>query len=123
MTPCIGKSNRSAMTSAASAQRIIEDRILARHRRIAERLAHDPGLIDHAKSNLQRWAAIRGDDVPPTWLVEWQKILDGPVDDVVAILTERTEHAIRLRSCSPFAGALSPQERWQLIKEAPGAST
>ena len=76
------------MTSETSAQRIIEHRILAQHRRIAERLASNPELIDHAKSNLHRWTCIRGDEAPPTWLVEWQEILDGSVGDVVAILTE-----------------------------------
>lgn len=110
------------MTSETSAQRIIEDRILAQHRRIAERLASNPQLIDHAKSNLQRWTSTRGDDAPPTWLVEWRNILDRSVDDVVTILTESSEHATWLRSCSPFAGALSPRERWQIIKEAQGAS-
>jgi hypothetical protein len=70
MTVCIGKPNLSVVSSEASAQRVIEDRILARHRRIADRLTHNPGLIDHAKSNLHRWASTRGDDVPPTWLVE-----------------------------------------------------
>jgi hypothetical protein len=110
------------MTSATNAQRIIEDRILAQHRRIAERLADNPELIGRAKSNLHRWRSMRGDEPPPTWLVAWQEILDGSVDDVVAILTDSSEHGIWLRSCSPFAGALSPRERWQILKEAQGAS-
>lgn len=111
------------MASETSAQRIIEQRILAQHRRIAERLAKTPELIDKAKSNLRRWASNCGEDEPPPWLVEWQTILDRPLDDVIAILTEGSEHARWLRSCSPFAGALSPRERWQILKEVAGAES
>lgn len=105
------------MAHEANAQRIIEDRILAQHRLIAERLREDPGLIAHARSNLQRWAERRGEDAQPAWLGEWRAILNRPVGDVAAVLTDPSEHAAWLRSCSPFAGVLSPQERWRLRKE------
>jgi hypothetical protein len=109
------------MASQANAQRIIEDRILVRHRLIAERLLEDHRLIEHAKSNLRRWADRHGEEVQPAWYTEWRAILDRPIGDIAAVLTERSEHATWLRSCSPFAGMLSPRERWQLLKEPPDA--
>jgi hypothetical protein len=105
------------MASEANAQRIIEDRILARHRLIAERLLADPSLIEHARSNLRRWAEGGAAEARPAWYTEWRAILDRPIGDIVAVLTERSEHAAWLRSCSPFAGMLSARERWLLLKE------
>jgi hypothetical protein len=105
------------MAPRANAQHIIEDRILARHRLIAERLLEDPGLVEHARSNLRRWAEGGSAEAQPVWYTQWQAILDRPIGDIVAVLTERSEHANVLRACSPFAGVLSPRERWQLLKE------
>lgn len=106
-----------------SAQHIIEQRILAQHRLIAERLGRDPSLLAHAKANLDRWAAGYPDDALPQWLLGWRKILGSPESQVMRVLTEGSEHAKWLRSCSPFAGALSARERWRILKEVPGAST
>lgn len=40
-----------------NAQQAIEDRILCQCRLIAECLAQDKGLLEQAKSNLERWEA------------------------------------------------------------------
>lgn len=106
------------MTPETRAQGVIEDRILARHRVIAERLLEDGSLIEHAKSNLRLWAERRGEAAEPAWHTEWQAILEHPVGEVAALLTERSERATWLRSCSPFAGVLTAQERWRLLKES-----
>ena len=99
-----------------NAQQVIEERILAQHHVIADRIAKDPGLIRHARSNLARWRERYVDEGLPLWFHEWQAILDAPVEGIVEILTERSDRATWLRSCSPFAGALSPRERWRILK-------
>jgi hypothetical protein len=45
------------------------------------------------------------------WLDEWQRLLDGPVDRVLAALTDRSLRGRELRQNSPFAGALDEEQR------------
>jgi hypothetical protein len=43
-------------------------------------------------------------------------LADDPVS-IAAFLVERSELAEELRQSSPFAGALTPQERWKIWRE------
>lgn len=45
------------------------------------------------------------------WLDEWQRLLDGPVDRVLAALIDRSLRGRELRQNSPFAGALDEEQR------------
>jgi hypothetical protein len=95
------------------AQRQIEHWNVREHAVIAERLVADPeGVTAHARRNLERWASRY--DTVPVWMREWQKALSGPVEDLVRLLHDRSEHAVWLRSCSPFAGVLTARERWAI---------
>lgn len=69
----------------------------------------DPDLLDKARENVRRWQAANGS--PSLALTEWEHILAGPVEQVTALLVERSEHATRLRQSSPFAGILTEAER------------
>ncbi|MGA8261224.1 MAG: hypothetical protein WB783_13520, partial [Arenicellales bacterium] len=84
------------------AQRRIEQRILAEHRLIADRLR--PEVVDRARRNLRRWAARYAPEERPGWMREWEELLDGDEDRLVVVLTSPSEDARRLRSSSPFAG-------------------
>ncbi|MGA8260810.1 MAG: hypothetical protein WB783_11400, partial [Arenicellales bacterium] len=53
----------------------------------------------------------------PGWMREWEELLDGDEDRLVVVLTSPSEDARRLRSSSPFAGVISPRERWALHEE------
>lgn len=98
-------------------QQVIEQRILAQHQLIAQRLQENPEhVITHAKNNLQRWKK-NYDDVYPAWFVEWQNILSKPVTEIIKLLTSEDPHAVQLRSSSPFAGVISSKERWNLIRD------
>ncbi len=88
---------------------------LALHAAVAERLRVDPALVERARAKLETWIARGGRSVPP--LFEWRPLLDGPLDTLLAFLTERTERAAQLRSCSPFAGFLDPRERERILRE------
>jgi len=50
-------------------------------------------------------------DSPSLALTQWERILSGPVDQVVAFMVERSERATRLRQSSRFAGILTEDER------------
>lgn len=99
-------------------QKLIEARILARHRVIAGRLQADPPtVLAHARANLQRWARHYPDDQVPAWVLEWSELLEHPLPDILDTLVSDSENARRLRSSSPFAGILSPRERWAIHRE------
>jgi excisionase family DNA binding protein len=45
------------------------------------------------------------------WLDEWTRLLSGPVDRILAALTDRSLRGRELRQNSPFAGALTEEQR------------
>ncbi len=101
-----------------NAQQQIERRILAQHLLVAERLRSDPQrVIQHARYNLQRWAGSYADSDKPSWMSDWKELLDGPMNKLLDILTSESERARQLRSSSPFAGIVTPRERWKIIKD------
>lgn len=48
----------------------------------------------------------------------WKKLLEGPLDELIAFLTDDSQTARDYRQSSPFAGALDPRERWKLWRDA-----
>ena len=96
--------------------RLAEERSVAYHRLIAERLRHQPEILERARRRVQEWMATGGADAP-FYARKWVEILAGDVSSVAAFLVERSELADELRQSSPFAGALQPQERWKIWRE------
>ena len=93
-----------------SSHRLAEARSLVMHTVIAEKIQTNPALIAHAQQNLRRWRRHR-EGSAPTWMDEWRSILKRPQAEIAAIICEPSERGARLRQSSPFAGALSNQER------------
>jgi hypothetical protein len=92
--------------------------------RIASELPSRPEWIELARENLRRWSTLHAGT--PSRLpghAEWLRILDGPVEAVVEVLTERSDRGQRLRQNSPFAGALSPREVWEIKQRCRDEST
>jgi len=95
---------------------IIDLRNMEFGRIIAEKLKKQPELLDLAKGNLERWIA-QSHGAPPPAHLEWRGILEKlHTDEIMDLLTRDTEEARRLRQSNPFAGALTPQERWSVLK-------
>jgi hypothetical protein len=103
------------MKSIYSDHTRINERSLAMHRLVAEKVRANPALLDKARQNLRRWQNTEGS--PSLTLAEWENILSGPVAHVAQFLEERSERATRLRQSSPFAGILTEAER-QTIYES-----
>jgi hypothetical protein len=97
------------------AHRLSEERSLAYHAIIAERLQKDPGILDKARARVREWGKRSG-DVPP-YVRMWAKVLAREARSVAAFVTERSEIAGELRQSSPFAGVLGPRERWRIWRE------
>ena len=95
---------------------IIDLRNMELGRIIAEKLKKQPELLALARSNLERWIAQSHGTPPPAHL-EWKGILEKMhPDEIMDLLTQDSEDARRLRQSNPFAGALTPQERWSVLK-------
>jgi hypothetical protein len=100
------------MGAAAGGHRKIDQRSLALHRAIAEKLRADPGLLQVARGNLERWS-LRNSRSQPYWDA-WRDLLNRPIEVLLALLVEDSETMAALRQASPFAGVLSPAERWAI---------
>ena len=87
----------------------LDERSLALHRLVAEKVLADPALLDKARGNVRRWQESHGS--PSLALAEWEQILTGTPDQVARFLAERSEKATRLRQSSPFTGILTEPER------------
>jgi hypothetical protein len=93
---------------------IADRRTLALHELVAERLLHDPSIVERARQQVERWDATRS--VAQFYVQAWNQLLRLPVDDIVSALRERTETANALRQVSPFLHVLSPRERWEVLR-------
>jgi hypothetical protein len=95
--------------------RLAEERSVAYHRVIAGRLQDQPAILEAARRRVAGW--LVGGAVAPAVAARWAAVLAGDLSSIAAFLTERSETADELRQSSPFAGALGPQERWQIWRE------
>jgi len=93
----------------------IDRRSLALHRAIAKKLRDNPALLDIPRENLDRWSATNGRSQP--YWDAWRKLIDGPFEDLLKTLVEDSERMTALRQATPFAGVLTPAERWAIYDE------
>lgn len=86
------------------------------HEIVAARLRADPSLLAHARDNIARWRAM---DITPWAMDAWEKILDGPFEDLLAAMVADTQRMRQLRQCTPFAGTvfIDNRTRWTIIQE------
>ena len=100
-----------------SGHRRIDERSLALHRAIADKLREQPESLQIARDNLVRWRATAGRSLP--YLDEWQRMLEGPLDNLLSAIESDDERMTALRQSSPFAGVLTPRERWAIYERFP----
>jgi excisionase family DNA binding protein len=104
------------------ATRAVQDRTrMSRDQRRSLWLAHavagelvarpDP-VIRHARQNLLH-AQVKG---AAKWNAEWQRLLDGPIEQILAALTSPSLRSRELRQNSPFAGVLSEERRREVLE-------
>ena len=95
---------------------LIDERSLAFGRAIAARLKDHPEFIARAQATVDRWLKSCSPNSRST-LLEWRAALEGPVEGVLALLTESDERSVRLRQSNPFAGVLPEQERTEILRQ------
>lgn len=94
--------------------RLAEERSLAYHAAVADRLRREPDLLAIARARLAEWIAAGHS---PEHARAWQEILTRPLGDILAFLVDPGERARELRQSTPFAGFIDPRERWRLWRE------
>ena len=92
----------------------IDQRSLALHRAIADKLRADPALIAIAVENLERWSLAGGHS--QAYWDAWREILNRPLPEILDLLGEESERMTALRQATPFAGVLTPPERWAIYE-------
>lgn len=94
------------------------------HRAVAAKLRTQDGtaLIERARTKIpQLRATVRG-PLAQQWLDTWEQALAGPRKDLIDTMLRTDTTGIDLRQVSPFAGALTQEERIAAIRRA-SAST
>jgi transcriptional regulator with XRE-family HTH domain len=87
-------------------------------RLIAKRLIADPeSVIGLARRNLARAREERPVQEQP-WVIEWERIIDGPLVDLVELLLEDDSASIDVKQASPFAGVLGEDDRAAAMRRA-----
>lgn len=90
-------------------------RSLALHAAVAAKLLSEPALLVRARAKLREWMAAGGRSLE-LWQ-RWEPILEQSSEEVARFLCDPSEDATWLRKASPFAGFLTPQERWRILRE------
>lgn len=84
------------------------------HRAIADELREDPAMLRIAHDNLDRWSLSNRHFQP--YFDAWRELLKGPLEDLLVLLVEDSERMAAMRQTAPFAGVLSPAERWAIYE-------
>jgi hypothetical protein len=85
---------------------------LAYHRLVASRLT--PEAVAEARRTVDHWEE-KG-TLDPHWAAEWHRLLDRPLGEIRRTIGSDSVPARELRQSSPFAGAVSEQERRRIIE-------
>lgn len=94
----------------------LDARSFEMHRLIAQKIERDPLLLQIAASNLTRWQQSISTNSQP-YILAWQALLAQGLAACLAVATEDSERGTAMRQCSPFAGVLTPRERWQFLRD------
>lgn len=93
----------------------LDQRSLALHRLVAEKMRRDPRLQAKAQVIVEKWC-LRSTPRTMPYLLEWQRLLRLSLEECLALATEESEVASALRQSSPLACLLAPRERWAFLR-------
>jgi hypothetical protein len=102
----------ASVAGTVDLHRLAEERSIAYHRAIAERIARDPSVLERARERVRAW--VTGQGPVPEFARAWDEVLARPLPELLRFLTDEGERARELRQSTPFAGALPPRVRWEI---------
>jgi excisionase family DNA binding protein len=109
---------------AAGNHRVTRDqaRSLLLAHAIAGHIVADPdGARALARRNLQKMREASSRGGTQVWFREWERLLDGPLTDLLTALTSPSPRSRELRQNNPFAGVLNDEERHRVLHAARSA--
>jgi hypothetical protein len=92
--------------------RLAELRSIALHEAIGTEIVRRPELVEAARQRVHSSSAEG--KLAPAHRDAWLRILDRPIEDVVAFLREDSEEARELRQATPFTGIIGARQRWSI---------
>lgn len=98
-----------------SSHRLAEERSLALHRAIAERVRDDASILPRARGRVRQW--LETGQVARYWAEEWDRVLALSDQEICTWLVDESEHARAMRQVTPFAGVIDPRTRWRIWRE------
>ena len=94
-----------------------ERKASALHRAVVARIAADPEFaLGKARRNVQRPRRADSEGHAGDVLAEWARLLDGPIEPIILAMLSDDPWSERLATSSPFAGVLTPRERWAVLR-------
>ncbi len=82
------------------------------HQVIAAKLRADPdAVLQKARGTLE---ARRDRPHESYYVREWERLLNGPREELLAVLVEESEYATALRQATPFSGIVPSKETWAI---------
>jgi hypothetical protein len=99
-------------------QEFIDALSLARHHEVARMLQSEPGILEKARANAERWLASGNyDDGEAASVREWLPLLDrNRLSELLKALTSTSENATRMRQSSPFTGII-PKATYRSLRD------
>ncbi|MHA6668595.1 helix-turn-helix domain-containing protein [Homoserinimonas sp. A447] len=89
------------------------------HRELARKLREDPQrVLAVAPKNLDRLRTRLTSPIGQSWVNRWAELINSPLDVLIAGMLADTPQGRELRQNSPFAGALTQDERLAAIERA-----
>ena len=113
--PLLAELRRQHTTDGFVSHDLAEARSLAIHRLVAERLRHEPQLVEAALRRVETWA--EEGKMHPAYADAWRQLLKGPIEALLAVLSDRSERAAALRQCTPFVGVIDQQTRLRIWRQ------
>jgi len=86
------------------------------HQSVARRLANEPALRDVVRARLQRLRHVNPHG--RIYHDRWEALLDGPLTQLLRVMTEVSEQADVLRQESPFTVLVTADERRRVFESA-----
>lgn len=91
-----------------------ESKSLALHTAVAAKLLADPQVLHRARERAAAW--LRDGSAHRWYADAWLQVLAGQPAQIAEFLTDVGQRACALRQNSPFAGALTAQERKAVLQ-------
>lgn len=109
---------RSARVEIVNNRR--EERVtMELHRALADKLKKDPKRsLEVVPANIGRLRNRLSSPLGQEWVDRWVELVDSPIDVLIAGMLADTPEGRELRQNSPFAGALTQDERLAAIERA-----